>query len=709
MTTAKFRTRSRILSLLGDQLIGRDYLAIFELVKNAYDADASSVTVSLSDLDYGNPIITVRDDGEGMSEDIIIDCWLEIGNNHREQQRMKRQRTGRFNRLPLGEKGLGRIACHKLGRCLEIVTRRTGHPEHRIRFRWDDLLQEKYLEDAQVEIETNDPPGLFAQEECGTQITVSDLRKKSWDRREVRSLYRTITTICSPFQKAGDFRAILSVPGREDWLDGMLSVEDMTESAPWKFSFRLSGDTFQWKYKFIAPPGWRKRIQGRSSSNDREDRLLVLPDYDSKKVVHDRSMLDGIGSISGVFFAYDRDNRVLREYPQVQALKRFLSEQAGIRVYRDDVRVFNYGEPGDDWLGLDLRRVNRPTDRLSRNIVIGGVRISLEGSSSDEAGNGLREKSNREGFDENECFGRFRKLVLGVIDKFEVERAQDKKRLKQAIEGIKESFERPVETPVAELRTRIEKTEYAKELIPLLDRVESDYTSMKELLLRAGMAGVNLAIVIHEVHRGVISLYEAIRNNVNPADLVKQAQRLVQIFETIAGLLRQKGTGKADIREVVQTAVESISHRRFKRHQVNTEFQLPIWDSPFMVNGSFDLLLGALTNLIDNSLYWLRVRYPEVKPDTHFERRLYVGIGEELEDSRCLVVADNGPGFSVDPDLLAEPFVTQRPGGSGLGLYYASLATQLCGGTLSFPNPADLDLPEWVDGAVVAMIFPEET
>ena len=63
--------------MLGDQLIGWDYLAIFELVKNAYDADAESAAVSLLGLDDGDPMISVQDDGEGMSEKIIVRRWLE--------------------------------------------------------------------------------------------------------------------------------------------------------------------------------------------------------------------------------------------------------------------------------------------------------------------------------------------------------------------------------------------------------------------------------------------------------------------------------------------------------------------------------------------------------------------------------------------------------------------------------------------------------
>ncbi len=708
MTVASFKARSRILSLLGDQLIGRDYLAVFELVKNAFDADASEASVSLEGIDDSDPIITVRDDGEGMDEDTIVNHWLEIGNNHREIQRAHNKRTKTFNRLPLGEKGLGRIACHKLGRCIELTTRKVGSPEKLVRIQWDDLLKKEYLDQTEVEIQTNDPPIVFPDGSHGTLIEVSDLRRKEWSRREVRSLYRAITSICSPFEGAGDFVATLNVPERDYWLEGMLSVEDMIQSAPWKFKFKLAGDRFEWTYEFAPPTRWGKQVEGRKASNEPNDGLLLAHEPRAKRVVHDASMLEGIGPITGEFYAYDRDNKILKEYPQVQALKQFLQEQSGIRVYRDGVRVFNYGEPGDDWLSLDLRRVNRPTEKLSRNIVVGGVHVTLEGSSFNEDGKGLREKSNREGFDENEVFETFRKLVLAIIDKFEVERAPDKRRLKQAIEGAREKFERPVEKPVADLRARIEKTEYSKELLPLLDKVEADYQSMKELLLRAGMSGVNLAIVVHEVHRGIVSLYEAIRRRVDPEELTRQAHQLVQIFETIAGLLRQKGTKEADIREVVQTAVESISRRRFQRHHVHVEFSLPELDPPFIVSGSFDLLLGALTNLIDNSLYWLRVRYPESDPETDPVRKLYVGISEDLEGGRALIVADNGPGFSVDPEMLAEPFVTRRPGGSGLGLYYASLACQLCGGTLSFPDPTDLTLPDWVDGAVIGMVFPEQ-
>lgn len=706
MSFASFRARSRILSLLGEQLIGRDYLAVFELVKNAYDADASEAIVTLAGMNSPNPKIIVEDDGEGMDLTVLEGKWLEIGNDHRERQRKRGERSKRFRRLPLGEKGLGRIACHKLGETIDLVTRKRDMPECHVNIRWDDLIQEEYLENTQVEITSRSSPKIFPKKLHGTRIEISDL-KGNWSRGEARRLNRAITSICSPFGRKNDFNAELVVPGFEHWISEMSTAEDMVEGAPWSFKFELTSERFEWHYEFAPPVGWAKKVPPRTRDSQEDERLLLAHRPRRKRVVHSSEMLDGIGPISGEFYAYDKDPKLIKLYPEAQARNAFLKEQSGIRVYRSGVRVFNYGEPGDDWLNLDLRRVNRPSERLSKNIVVGVVNIEFVDEKQGPIGEQLREKTNREGFDENETYLRFQELVLSIVDTFERLRADDKKRLKNSVDGVKRVLDRPVETPAAELREKISKTKYASEFLPLLDKIETDYREMKELLLRAGMSGVNLAIVVHEVHRGVVALYEAIRREADTDELIVQAHNLVQIFETIAGLLRQKGSRKADIREVVQTAVNSISNRRFKRHYVDTKFELPELDPPFVVGGSFDLILGALTNLIDNSLYWLRSKYPDVDTDKPPERKLFIGISDDFEGGRALVVADNGPGFSGDPEVLAEPFVTGRPDGSGLGLYYASLATQLSGGVLEFPNSADVDLPDWADGAVIAMIFPE--
>lgn len=80
-----FRPRARLLQLLGDELIGSARLAVFELVKNAYDADANKVVVSIDLASGDEPGITIEDDGEGMTLDVLRSVWLIPGNDHRQR------------------------------------------------------------------------------------------------------------------------------------------------------------------------------------------------------------------------------------------------------------------------------------------------------------------------------------------------------------------------------------------------------------------------------------------------------------------------------------------------------------------------------------------------------------------------------------------------------------------------------------------------
>ena len=698
---APFRARARILALLGDQLIGSDQLAIFELVKNAYDADASEVTVNLSGLDTGQPTIIVTDDGDGMSLDTIRSIWLEPASDHREVQRLAKQRTMIFNRLPLGEKGVGRFAVHKLGRRIRLVTRPRGEDvEHTVELDFDALTKVRYLDETRVGIRTGSPR-VFTPENKrkphGAEITVTDLRRQEWKRGEARQLKRSITAITSPFHSAGEFQARLEIPGHDSWLDGMSDVSALMSLAPWRFDFSFNG-TLDWDYEFISPVG--DRLSGRTAGR-KDDKLLIEQEHGSgMSPVAGGDNLVGIGPFSGHLIAFDQDKRTMAMLTESANLKLFLKNQGGIRVFRDGVRVYNYGEPGDDWLHLDLRRVNRPTQRLSRNIVIGAIDIDLETSI------GLREKTNREGFDENPTFRTFRNLVTSIIHRFEVERALDKDRLKRLLEDGSDRPEILVETPLRNLRVAVSASADAATLLPIVDRVESEYVEMRDLLLRAGMSGLNLAVVIHEVEKGVRAIHDSVRRRASSELLEKQSRGLMGLIESVGGLLKEKTKDGVEIRELVQTMAD-INVRRFGRHQVRVTYDLPEGDKArTKVPGSSALLQNAIVNLVDNAIYWLRVRWPDQDIDAPLVRRLHVMFTEDLPGGPALIIADNGPGFQDQPEFLTKPFFSRRPEGMGLGLYYSSLAMSLANGTLTFPDPDDLELPGGLDGAVIAMQFP---
>ena len=232
-----FRPRARVLQLLGDELIGSPRLAVFELVKNAYDADANEVVIHLELAVQDGPAITVADDGEGMSLDVLRSVWLVPGDDHRRLQRQSQRRTRRHHRLPLGEKGLGRFAVHKLGSRITLTTRALDCDECVVDIDWNELIDKPFLDEAPVRILVR-PPEVFREGRTGTRIEVRELRPPAWTRREVRSLCGQITSICSPFGEAGEFRAVLRVPGCEHWIEDMPDFASILDRAMWRFRFR---------------------------------------------------------------------------------------------------------------------------------------------------------------------------------------------------------------------------------------------------------------------------------------------------------------------------------------------------------------------------------------------------------------------------------------------------------------------------------------
>ena len=697
-----FRPRARMLQLLGDELLSSARLAVFELVKNAYDADATEVFVRLDLTSGRNPTITVRDDGEGMTLDILQSVWLVPGNEHRQKQRHSHQRTPKHGRLPLGEKGLGRFAVHKLGNRISMVTRAQNSDECVIKINWDELIAHPFLDEAPVKI-TIRPPEVFTGSKTGTQIQIDELRT-DWTRGEVRRLHNQITSICSPFEDSSGFQAVLEVPGNEGWIGDLPDVSEILNRAIWKFSFRLENGKFDWKYEFRQVPGLR--LKSRKVEKSGEKLILLQRTRKGRKrkeAVADEATFQGIGPVTGEFYVYDRDKEVLRRLVNIQLLTGYLDDMGGIRVYRDGMRVYNYGEHDDDWLGLDLRRVNNPTRRISRNIILGAIHLSLKKST------GLIEKTNREGFVENDACDQLKDIVLGILAAFELERQFDKDHIRQLTAKQDDPTTAEIEKTVENLRQELDRRGFRDTFEPYLAKIKKDYRSMQETLLSAGMSGLNLAVVFHEVERGVRTLHQVIVDGANMERAARQARDLMHLLDGFAVLLRRNSKEQHSARKLVE-ATRRVNSLRFRHHGIL--FVCPLLDGGtegFQSRFAFNLVLGALNNLIDNALYWLRVRWTDRQAGGESsERKLYIGLSDDFEAGPAIVVADNGAGFREDaPEHLARPFFTRKPEGMGLGLYYTNLVMELNEGQLVFPQPGEVEIPDGFDGAVVALIFKE--
>ncbi|MCK1497901.1 ATP-binding protein [Bradyrhizobium sp. 188] len=686
--SASIRPKARILQLLGDELIGSPRIAVFELVKNAYDADATKVVVTLENLGTDEASVTVRDNGSGMTGDIIQNIWLTPANDHRRKQRESGKRSP-LGRLPLGEKGLGRFAVHKLGNKIRMVTRQAGKPEVVVKLDWSELLSHDFLDEISVPIEERTPK-IFKSKTHGTKIDVTDLRGE-WSRGAIRDLHRSLTSIADPTSGPSDFQVQLKIPGNEKVVADLLDAGSVLEQAMWKFDFTFDGSEIAWTYEFKPYPGIKVEPSTQSGKEP------LLRDRDKKDVVAGKDMIAGIGPVSGGFNVFDRDRATWNFIAQKKVMTEYLNNNGGVRVYRDGIRVYNYGEPNDDWLGLDIRRVNSPVDRLSRNQILGRINLTLAGSHL------LREKTNREGFVENSALERLKEIVMSAMTIFDRLRRPHREAIRAALTGVKSPLAISIDTPVARLKAELTNNKLDR-LQPLVDEIGREYDQLREIMLSSGNAGLQLSLIFHELERGVRGLYDAIRQREKIEDIEERSRYLKDLLEGFATVLKKEPARKQSLAKIAREAM-FLNNLRFKKHRVAIDFPLGRGDQPdVMVRASLGLAIGGVSNAIDNAIFWTRVRWPDEQQTGELQRKIWVGTSDEFGDP-ALIVADNGPGFRDSPDDLIRPFWTRRPGGMGLGLYYANLAMELSGGKLLFPQPADLELPEWVTGAVVAFVF----
>ncbi|WP_102862700.1 ATP-binding protein [Pseudomonas protegens] len=703
MANLKMRVQSHVLKLLGDQLIGHDRLAVFELVKNSYDADAGRVDVTLH-LDGAEPYIAIKDDGCGMSLEDIESKWLEVGTDSKRGV-LGKVHSKKFKRLPLGEKGVGRLAIQKLGGSVRLVTRKENESEVEFEIGWDDLVGGgKYLDQGlSVSVKKNILPKIF-KSGTGTLLKITDLSRPEWSKRDVRDLYRLITSLSNPINKIGSFEVVLHLPGREGDIEDLPSAQDMLDAAIWSFDFTISeSGNFSWDYKFKPPAYKGLKPDDDSNFSDKLELVKVVnEDEDGKPpaIFLDPAMLVGIGPIKGKIYAYHRRTEILKESGSAKLIVDWIRSQSGVRVYRDQVRVFNYGEPGDDWLGLNVRRINRPAGKLGTDSLLGYIDLDLEKSS------GLKEKTNREGFDESDVYRNLQRIVLSVFDKFERLHGPHRKEIDKAIKG--ESKIIPVEEAFDALNEIAKKNHIEAEIKPVVESLQTQLNSYRTVMLNSGMAGLNLSLAFHEMVHGVDTLTRQLEVDSNKATLQQTIVHLRKLLDTFKPLLNKERARKTTIRELVARALD-MNDGRFKRHELVLSNRISDGAVSFPVSGPLNLLMGAINNILDNAIYW--ARYQAQKEDKQGAVLLMVEWDSEKR-SGSLAIIDNGPGFELPLDQLGTPFISNRAEGMGLGLYYSRMVMESIDGSLVLCSADevrdDFNIPAAYDGAAVIFQFKEE-
>lgn len=656
---APFVPRARLLRLIGSELISDDVVAITELVKNAHDADASFVSIQFTNVTAVHGEITIRDDGHGMDLDTLLTRWMQPAGSAKGRASTRFTPAGR---RVLGEKGVGRFAADKLAASLELVSRVRGDSDevHAV-FDWDEFdADDRMLSDVRSRWEVRPADWLDSH---GTMLRLGRLRSV-WTERMFRRLCTRLARLISPFDAGKGFRILVE-----------------SDEFP-HYSGEVGGG-----YLSVAPYRIEADFDGESA--------VTIRINDGKAARHTLSEQErpSCGPVRARLFAFDLETESLAKLGPRAEVRAWLREWSGVSVYRDSFRVWPYGEPSDDWLRLDQRRVNNPVVRLSNNQIVGFVEISSDRNPE------LRDQTNREGLIHNQAFEDLQRFILFVMQLVEAERQslrhpqsrrhapgenvsrarKDAASLPEYLDGI---ARKATGTVADDVRRAAERARTAANTeAQSRRRMLEGYTELAATGQTAWLVSHSVAACLDHVQDACAALRTSFgRKNVD--EILQSAKALNQLEATVrlaSAQLHsitsvQAGAGKRrrglDVAAELEKFVE-ISAPLLLRHDATFEIDAPK-GAVLRTEMRPELFSSVVSSLLMNALDWRHDGRPLAITATV---RVH---GDFLE----MLVQDSGKG--VTPGLeerIFEPLVSGREG-AGMGLTIARSVIETHGGAI---------------------------
>jgi hypothetical protein len=722
--TKHFKPKAHILKLLGKELIKSPIMAIYELVKNSYDADATYSKVSFTDLDnIEKTTILIEDDGTGLTSDIIENVWLEPGTDNRkpfdEEGNRKIQKSPLFDRVPMGEKGVGRFAVHKLGDKIKLITRpalikevnnekvkELLNYEIELVIDWNSFSQSKYLEDIPITWETKTNISDFKfKSDSGTLIEISGIQEP-WTRRMARSLKRNTISMLSPKNNESKFR--IELVFGNNWLDGFPNSKQILKIAPYKFTALLDENynlTFDYDFALALNESFGKRKIKNRTENIKGELIPILRKELEGELLSDeeidiqieqlRQRINPFGNLMLEIYSFDMDSKTLKSYTHdSKALKNILKTHYGIKVFKDEMRVYDYGEPGNDWLELDIRRV-QSKQWFSNNQNIGYIYLDSENSLK------LVEKTNREGFINDEIYRIFYQCIIAILNRFRIERLKDRNKWLSHIKGA-DSFSS--QNYVYNFKKLIDSTDFSEEeqkskLKDEAEKLEKDFEEKKQTLLIPAGVGMTASVALHEIEKLVPRMREVINSKpFKQKTANEQVEELNEYLSGILSVLRKGGNKPINLKESIEKAVSNY-HSKLDRRKIKVEYVFN--PDVEIIKCDKRYFITMIMNVIDNSIYWLETTNKKNKG-------IYIKTMKNEDDSISIIIVDNGPGFKDSITDVVQPFFSRKADGIGIGLYLIDTIMIKYGKFEIIETEEELmnlEIPLTYRGAAIKLIF----
>ena len=690
------RPYARLLTMLGDQLIKNERIALVELIKNAYDADADRVEVRFEDFNKDmshneDSRIVVQDDGSGMKFETVRTQWMNPAAPQKYLDKLDgSSKTPGKKRVIQGEKGIGRFAVLKLGRVVTVTTRPDGADLETVlvydfsRFD-DDFVSENnkrkdiFLDEIKIECLQSEPTKLPGAEH-GTMIEIQDL-KGIWNDNIIKQLCREVSNLTDPVSRItrrkastrfeiaifcnGELRSVEADSTEtlksliEDNL--VLNIKGCFDSGKNAYFFETEAGKDQISLQDAKITGlwvWRGRF-GKARGGE---------------VVEQKFRC---GNFAFQFYVFDFSRGIDGRHALTQWQKNLLKEHR-IYLYRDDIRVYPYGDPDDDWLSIDVTRgTGRAGDFFSNDQIIGWIDITQKENPD------LRDKTNREGLIETGGAASdlifLVKTFLSYIKQYSYARYQQKQLQRNTAHFVRDGV---VAQRLADLKEGLKKSRHSSQAREVA-KIEAAYEREREYLsqraeMTEDLAGVGLSVEMAS-HDIMLLMNRAQDIGKRLARVARTAggDEIREQVDMLVGVLQQITEGMRDVQSLFKSSrrrrkvlrVEPVLdkiHQIYKGllEQRGIRYQkVKVGGSPLTANTTDGVIMQVLINLFDNASYWLDTVEPT-------KREIRVTVDVEQGE---LIFSDSGPG--IDPEDLPyifEPFYSGKgQEGRGLGLYIA--------------------------------------
>jgi Signal transduction histidine kinase len=392
----RFSVDAGVIDRLGNELVARQETAVSELVKNAYDADSVIVNLSFYNSNEVGGRLIISDDGVGMTREQLINGFMRISSTDKKDNPF----SEKYKRKRAGQKGIGRFAVQRLGERLTIITQtKDSNDALRLTIDWNDYSSNNDLYGISNSLEVTSK-----QREFGTTLVIDGLRDR-WTEAAIKRIYRYVSDILQPFPLNKKINQDTEIHKFED--PGFNAYfYQLTDGKTRKKI--IDNKIMVYNHASACIDGIIDEDGNGLFSIDSEKLDFTYEGKIGLDPENIESKFDKIRNVNfrAFYFIYNSD---LIPKMHETAIRKLANISGGIRLYRNGFRVLPYGEPGDDWLSLDLSTRRRTLLPVHTNLNFFGF-VEID----DNSGN-FEETSSREGLMENESFIQLQNFVYRTI------------------------------------------------------------------------------------------------------------------------------------------------------------------------------------------------------------------------------------------------------------------------------------------------------